>query len=198
MINKVFLKKIFLSVLIVSIVSFGLTGCLDFGDIHTDHQHEDTGTVYLVVSGENHYDLYSDGYCYFTNIPAGTYSLINVPYGNHTFYAMSIPGANCYEYYSTNKKISGVSTYVYLDLLPDISTVYVIVTGNHSYEIMMDGVGKYYNVLQGTYTIESVPTGKNHTFEVVDMRGASYGHASTTAYISKCEHKYYFNFQDSN
>jgi hypothetical protein len=102
------LKKIFLSVIIVSILSIGLMGCLDIVVPAT------TGTVKLIVSGDYTYDLYMDGDKVFSNKPEGTYTLNNVSVETHTFEAIDTWGAN-WGYDSETRYISAGTNNVYLN-----------------------------------------------------------------------------------
>ena len=106
--KSLLLKKVFLSLLILSIISIGLTGCLDIVVPST------TGTVKLVVSGDYEYDLKMDGDTYFSDKPEGTYTLTDVPIGNHSFEAIDTWGSG-YGYDSETEYISSGSNYVYLN-----------------------------------------------------------------------------------
>ncbi|MBN2395962.1 MAG: hypothetical protein JXC36_05825 [Candidatus Atribacteria bacterium] len=109
--KKLLLKKVFLTLLIVSLLSIGLTGCLD---IVVPPSETETGTVKLVVSGNYYYDLTMDGVTRFSNKQPGTYTLTNVPIGNHTFEAIDVDGAS-YGYESVTQYISTGTNYVYLE-----------------------------------------------------------------------------------
>ena len=113
--KSLLLKKAFLSLLIVSIVSIGLTGCLDIVVPST------TGTVKLIVSGDYTYDLKMDGNTVFSNKPEGTYTLTNVSVGNHTFEAIDTWGSE-YGSDSETKYISAGTNNVYLD--PPYTPIY--------------------------------------------------------------------------
>ncbi|MBN2395959.1 MAG: hypothetical protein JXC36_05810 [Candidatus Atribacteria bacterium] len=105
--KSLLLKKVFLSLLIVSMLSIGLTSCLDIVVPPT------TGTVNIIVSGDYTYDLKMDGDEVFSDKPEGTYTLTNVPIGNHTFEAIDTWGAS-WGYDSETKYISGGMNNVYL------------------------------------------------------------------------------------
>jgi len=105
--NRLFLKKAFLSILIVLIFTIGLTGCIDIvipGN---------TGTVKLVISGDWEYDLKMDGVTKFWDKSSGTYTLPDVSIGDHTFEAIDTFGAS-FGYDSETKYIESGSNYVYL------------------------------------------------------------------------------------
>jgi len=83
--NKMFLKKILLSVLIVSIVSFGLTGCSHSGGpVSKDHCN-----VWIRLSStypDHHYNIYMDNVQYFEDVTVGTHYINNVSMDeNHVF-----------------------------------------------------------------------------------------------------------------
>ena len=66
--NKMFLKKVLLSVLIVSIVAFGLTGC------STDYSEIDLSKVYVdIIStySDHHYNIYVDDELRASNVTDG-------------------------------------------------------------------------------------------------------------------------------
>jgi len=66
--NKMFLKKVLLSVLIVSIVAFGLTGC------YMDSSEIDFTKVYLhIIStySDHHYNIYVDDELRASNVTDG-------------------------------------------------------------------------------------------------------------------------------
>jgi hypothetical protein len=109
--KSLLLKKVFLSLLIVSIMSIGLTGCLD---IVVPDTEPTTATVNITVSGDYTYDLYMDGYKVFSKKPEGTYTLTDVPTGNHTFEAIDVWGSE-YGSDSETEYISAGTNNVYLD-----------------------------------------------------------------------------------
>ena len=194
--NKMFLKKVLLSVLIVSIVAFGLTGCLDdiigTGDNNTPGT-EQTGTVNLVLSGEGLYNLSIDSLLKFPNANAGQYTLPEVSYGYHHFYASDSLGSCKYD--ETGKVIDSPVTYIYLNPEPQDGKVKLHLTStysDHHYNIKMDGKVKFSYVTVGTYTINNVSTGENHTFEVIHHK-VGHGSASQTVSISLCETDVYFD-----
>jgi len=85
--NKIFLKKILLSVLIVSIVSFGLTGCTLSSFDSSETCDTSTVTIHLTSTyPDHHYNIYMDEYLYHSNVTVGNYSINNVPTSNdHVF-----------------------------------------------------------------------------------------------------------------
>jgi hypothetical protein len=105
--KSILLKKFFLSLLIISILSIGLTGCLDITVPSTK------ATVKLIVSGDYTYNLYMDGDKVFSDKPKGTYTLTNVSIGEHTFEAIDVWGAS-WGYDSETKYISAGTNNVYL------------------------------------------------------------------------------------
>jgi|LDZT01.1.fsa_nt_gi hypothetical protein len=179
--KKLFLKKVFLSILIVSILSIGLTGCLD---ITVPPSETETGTVKLVVSGDYYYDLTMDGVTRFSNKQPGTYTLTNVPIGNHSFEAIDVDGVS-YGYDSVTQYISTGTNYVYLEpqSTPTTGTVYIVLSGDETYNLKMDGMTYFSSKPAATYTLTNVPIG-NHTFEAIDVWGSSWGYDSETKYIS--------------
>jgi len=74
------LIKGILLLVVVSILAIGFTGCAPM-------PYPTTGTVYLRVYGSYTYDLYMDQYQYFNDKYQGTYTITNVPIGNHFFEA---------------------------------------------------------------------------------------------------------------
>ena len=100
-----------MTLLIVSILSIGLTGCLD---IVTPQPTPTTGTVNIIVSGDYKYDLKMDGGTVFSDKTEGTYTLTNVPIGNHTFEAIDTWGAS-WGYVSETEYISAGTNNVYLN-----------------------------------------------------------------------------------
>jgi len=190
--NKMFLKKVLLSVLIVSIVAFGLTGCDPLLDEILDQTDTDstvkTGTVYLELTGEGLYNLGMDGGDDFSNVNAGKYTLSEVTYGYHHFSAKDSLGSCKYD--ETTKVIDSPVTYIYLNPEPQDGGVNIILTStysDHHYNIKMDGQYFHQNVSVGIYAIDDVSTGENHTFEVIHHKGTSYGSASQTVSISLCK-----------
>jgi hypothetical protein len=72
-----------------------------------------TGTVYIVVSGNEKYNIKMDDLTKFTNVSSGTHTLYNVSTGEHFFEAIDTWGAS-FGYDSETKYISSGSNYVYL------------------------------------------------------------------------------------
>ena len=188
--KSLLLKKVFLSLLIVSILSIGLTGCLD---IVVPSPETRTGTVKLVVSGTYYYDLTMDGITKFSNKQPGTYTLTNVPIGNHSFEAIDVDGVS-YGYDSVTQNISTGTNYVYLEpqSTPTTGTVYIVLSGDEKYNLKMDGTTYFSNRPAATYTLINVPVG-NHTFEAIDIWEASWGYDSETKYISAGSNYVYLN-----
>ena len=177
MIKKYF-YKIFLSLIVFSLLAIALTGCVDIiipGD---------TGTVRVTLSGNFYYDIKIDGVTKLSNKAPGTYNITGVPTGYRTIEAIDIDGES-YGYDSKTIYVSTGTNNVYLDPAPTTTTgtVYVEVSGNWDYDIKMDGANEFTNVSSGTYTITNVTIG-NHTFEAIDTMGASFGYDSETKYIS--------------
>ena len=129
-----FLKKVLLSVLIVSIVAFGLTGCDQLLDEILDQTDTDstvkTGTVYLELTGEGLYNLGMDGGDDFSNVNAGKYTLSEVTYGFHNFSAKDSLGSCKYD--ETTKVIDSPVTYIYLNPEPQDGGVNIILTSTYS------------------------------------------------------------------
>jgi hypothetical protein len=109
--KSLLLKKVFLSLLIVFIVSIGLTGCLD---IVAPPATPTTGTVNIILSGDYTYNIKMDGVTKFEDKESGTYTLTNVPIGNHTFEAIDVWGSE-YGSDSETEYISAGTNNVYLD-----------------------------------------------------------------------------------
>jgi hypothetical protein len=150
-----------------------------------DGEPDDTGTVNIQVSGDWEYDLKMDGDTYFTDVDEGTYTINDVPVGDHTFEAIDTDGES-YGYASETQYISAGTNTVYLEPEPepdDTGTVNIELSGDWEYDLKMDGDTYFTDVDEGTYTINDVPVG-DHTFEAIDTDGASYGYASETQYIS--------------
>jgi len=97
---------------VVVLLVMGLTGCnVNLGPVLPPIST--TGTVYLVLSGDNTYDLKMDGVTKFSNKETGTYTLPNVSIGDHFFEAIDTWGAS-WGYYSKTQYIDAGSNYVYL------------------------------------------------------------------------------------
>lgn len=73
-----------------------------------------TGTVHIVVSGGERYDLKMDGETKFTNVTSGTYTITNVSTGSHFFEAIDTWGAS-FGYDSKTQSIFTGTNYVYLN-----------------------------------------------------------------------------------
>jgi len=115
--KKSVLKKGILLLVVVVLLVMGLTGCnVNLGPVLPPIST--TGTVYLVLSGNYTYDLKMDGYTYFFNKPANTYTLPDVSIGNHTFEAIDATWGASWGYNSKTKYIDAGLNYVYL--YPDI------------------------------------------------------------------------------
>ena len=80
--KRINLKSIVLLILIITIISFGLTGCMD------------TGTVRIIIKNDyNRYTIYMDGDDYSglrlgTTDYNGTGIFYYIPIGFHSFYAV--------------------------------------------------------------------------------------------------------------
>lgn len=176
--KKFSFKATFIIIMIIAILSFGLTGC----DINIVVP-ENTGTVIIHLSGTYKYDIFIDGVEKLSNKNPGTYSISSVPVGYRTIEAIDIDGES-YGYDSTTVNVKMGTNNVYLDPEPTTSTgtVYISVSGDWKYDIKMDGITKFTNKASGTYTLYSVSVG-NHTFEAIDTIGTSFGYDSETKYI---------------
>jgi hypothetical protein len=188
--KSLLLKKFFLTILIVSMLSIGLTGCLE---IVAPPSETETGTIKIVVSGTNSYNLTMDGVTRFSNKQPGTYTLTKVPVGNHNFEAIDVRGSS-YGYESVTQNISTGTNYVYLEpqSTPRTGTVYIVLSGDEKYDLKMDGTTYFSNRPAATYTLINVPVG-NHTFEAIDIWGSSWGYDSETEYISAGSNYIYLN-----
>ena len=174
--KKINLKNTLLLILIIFILTIGLTGCT-VPDI--------TGTAKIVLTGTYYYNLKMDGTEYFNFRQPGTYFITNITPGNHTFEAIDIGGSS-YGYDIKSVYISaGTTTTVYLNptSTKPTGTVYIYVYGVYNYDIEMDGHVYFSNKPQGTYTLTNVSIG-THTFKATDTYGASFGYDSSTKYIS--------------
>ena len=104
--RKISFKKVLLSLLIFSIISFGLTGCVDI-------VIPATGTVYIRIANDDwEYDIYADGIYQNTTDENGNLTITNVPVGNHFFEAYDTSWWNLYG--SKNQYISTGTNYVYI------------------------------------------------------------------------------------
>ena len=85
--NKMFLKKILLSALIFSLLSFGLTGCfhngaLTWADCNTSHVKIHLTSTY----SDHNYNIYMDDQLYHADVPVGSYSIDDVSFDEtHVF-----------------------------------------------------------------------------------------------------------------
>jgi hypothetical protein len=75
---KKYSYKIFISLIVLSLLAIALTGCVDIiipGD---------TGTVRVTLSGTFYYDIKIDGATKLSNKAPGTYNITGVPTGYRT------------------------------------------------------------------------------------------------------------------
>jgi len=178
--KRIFFKKAVLIILTIAVLGFGLTGCT----ITYPATEPTTGTVKLVVSGTYTYDLTMDGATRFSNKQPGTYTINNVATGNHSFEAIDVRGvSNGYD--SVTQYISTGTNYVYLSpqSTATTGTVYLVLSGDYSYDLKMDSWTYFYSKPAATYILYNVTTG-NHTFEAIDIWGSDVGYDSETKYIS--------------
>src|SRR5665648_387084 len=114
--KRIFFTKAVLVILTIAVLGFGLAGCVTISPTTPPIEppfEPTTGTIQLVVSGTYTYDLTMDGITRFSNKQPGTYTITNVPTGNHTFEAIDVCGSDV-GYDSEIKYISAGSNYVYL------------------------------------------------------------------------------------
>src|SRR5665648_828471 len=114
--KRIFFTKVVLVILTIAVLGFGLAGCVTISPTTPPIEppfEPTTGTIQLVVSGTYTYDLTMDGITRFSNKQPGTYTLYNVPTGNHSFEAIDTWGSDV-GYDSEIKYISAGSNYVYL------------------------------------------------------------------------------------
>ena len=171
-------KKLTLSILALVIIGVGLTGCL-VPDITV------TGTAKLIVSGDYYYDIKMDGITQWDYKPSGTYTLTNIPIGNHKFEVIDVDGAS-FGYDSKTVYITaGTITTIYLNpqQATKTGTAKIVLSGSYYYDIKMDGYTYFFDRLPGTYTLTDILVG-NHKFEAIDVDGASFGYDSKTVYIT--------------
>jgi len=186
--KRIFFKKVVLVILTIAVLGFGLAGCgvtiLPTTPSIEPPIEPPTGTVQLVVSGTYTYDLTMDGATRFSNKPSGNYTIPNVTIGNHSFEATDVLGVS-YGYDSVTQKISTGINYVYLNpqSTATTGTVYIVLSGDYTYNLKMDGTTYFLNKPEATYIITLVPTG-SHTFEAIDKWGSEWGYDSETKYIS--------------
>ena len=184
--KRIFFTKVVLVILAIAVLGFGLTGCITLAPTPPIEPpfEPTTGTVQLVVSGTYTYDLTMDGITRFYNKQPGTYTITNVPIGIHSFEAIDVRGtSNGYD--SVTQYISTGTNYVYLNpqSTPTTGTVYLVLSGDYSYNLKMDGTTYFQNKPAATYILFNVPTG-SHTFEAIDTWGSEWGYDSETKYIS--------------
>jgi len=107
--NKNVLIKGILVLIVVVLLSIGLTGC-----VTTYPTYPTTGTVYIVLSGNWYYNIYMDYNQIGWSKPAGTYVITyEVSIGNHFFQAFHTWGSS-WGYYSRTQYIHAGNNYVYL------------------------------------------------------------------------------------
>jgi hypothetical protein len=182
--KRISFAKAVLIILTIAVLGFGLAGCTITSPPVYPPTEPTTGTVQIVVSGTYTYDLTMDGITRFSNKQPGTYTITNVPIGNHSFEAIDVRGvSNGYD--SVTQYISTGITYVYLSpqSTPTTGTVYLVISGDYSYNLKMDGWTYFYSKPAATYVLYNVPTG-SHTFEAIDTWGSEWGYDSETKYIS--------------
>ena len=182
--KRIFFKKAVLIILTIAVLGFGLAGCTITYPATEPPTEPTTGTVQLVVSGTYYYNLTMDGVTQFYNKQPGTYTITNVPIGNHSFEAIDVDGTS-YGYDSVTQYISAGTNYVYLEpqSTPTTGTAYLVLSGDEKYDLKMDGWTYFFSKPAGTYVLNYVPIG-NHTFEAVDIWGSIWGYDSKTKYIS--------------
>ena len=181
--KRIFFNKAVLIILAIAVLGFGLAGCVTISPT-TPPIEPPTGTVQLVVSGTYTYDLTMDGVTRFSNKQPGTYTITNVSTGIHSFEAIDVRGtSNGYD--SVTQYISTGTNYVYLNpqSTPTTGTVYLVLSGDYSYNLKMDSWTYFYSKPAATYILYNVPTG-SHTFEAIDTWGSDVGYDSETKYIS--------------
>jgi len=67
---------------------------------------------------------------------------------------------------------------------PTTGTVYLVLSGDYSYNLKMDSWTYFYSKPAAIYTLTNVSVG-NHTFEAIDDTwGSEWGYDSETKYIS--------------
>ena len=114
--KRIVLNRILLSILVVTILSFGLGGCLDI----VIPVPEETGTVQIEITNDIwDYDVYMDG-----NDSSGTYlgrtnnsgegTFYDIPTGYRSFYVISTDGYYdgwAYETIDTGNNLVEIATY---------------------------------------------------------------------------------------
>ena len=139
--KKTPVRKSILLTLIVLLFSVLLTGCIEI----VPPPPTDTGTVKIEVTGNYVYDIYMDGDIEFEDKIPGTYTLYNVPEGNHEFKAVDVMGASFGEDKDTIYVNAGQINYVYLSpasITPEPTTGSLKV-------VIMDDPGWEYEVYLG-------------------------------------------------
>jgi hypothetical protein len=139
--KKTPVRKSLLLTLIVLLFSVLLTGCIEI----VPPPPTDTGTVKIEVTGNYVYDIYMDGDIEFEDKIPGTYTLYNVPEGNHEFKAVDVMGASFGEDKDTIYVNAGQINYVYLSpasITPEPTTGSLKV-------VIMDDPGWEYEVYLG-------------------------------------------------
>lgn len=182
--KRISFTKVFLVILTIAVLGFGLAGCTITSPPTYPPTEPTTGTVQIVVSGTYNYDLTMDGVTRFSNKPSGTYTITNVTTGNHSFEAIDVLGVS-YGYDSVTQYISTGINYVYLNpqSTATTGTVYLVISGDYSYNLKMDSWTYFYSKPAATYILYNVTTG-SHTFEAIDTWGSEWGYDSETKYIS--------------
>ena len=113
--NKMFLKKVLLSVLIVSIVSFGLTGCL-IDDGQGSQSKESAVTIHLSSTySDHHYNIYVDDQLYASDVTVGAKYLGKFLLGQYTFNVQHHKGPSFGSAWQ-DVSILNTETDVYLDV----------------------------------------------------------------------------------
>ena len=110
--NKMFLKKVLLSVLIVSIVSFGLTGCSD--PVVNDNKSDVTIHLSSTYS-DHHYNIYVDSDLYASDVTVGVKYLGKFLLGQRVFTVTHHKGAS-FGSASQTVSILNTETDVYFDV----------------------------------------------------------------------------------
>lgn len=172
-------KKIFILTLAILLFSVLLSGCIEI----IPPPQTNTGTVKISISGNHTYNLKMDGSIKFRNVSSGTYTLYNVPEGNHDFEATDSMGAS----FGTDKDTifveAGRINYVYLNPAaptpsPTIGSLKVVIMDDHGivYDVYLDGdqhTGEYLGSTSGSpisgqnYSIfTGIPTGIQTIFVI--------------------------------
>lgn len=139
MMTRFHIKKGFLAILIVAILSLGFTGCVEIVPVPPTN----TGTVKIEVYGSYEYDLRMDDNIEFSDVLSGTYTLYNVQAGYHDFEAIDVMGESFGYDYDRKYVSAGTTTFVYL--YPETPAV---TTGTLKV-VIMDDPGFIYDVYIG-------------------------------------------------